>query len=288
MLSARGPASAAVALFFIACTGAAPRPTPSIPQPSPSGLPIPTSQSNTWSFSYKAGVGSYDVRRSATISDADSAPTHEVTTNLTHEILSLERIGDTIQFSLAADTFATTTQGLLGPAQAVALPVHITGLLAENGLEVSSDTVDGGCSIVESALRSDLQNLLVPLSPALPLTRGMSWRDSLEGRGCQGMIPTTVHVDRAFTVIGEVIYDGAPAIVVQRKDTIRAHGEGAQQQHQVTIDVTGSGSAVHYLSAATGRMVGVTASQQLDLVIVTSGRTHHFRQDLKQDFVISR
>lgn len=285
MLSARRSASAVVALFFIGCSGTTPRPTPSIPQPLPSGLPVPISESNTWNFSYMAGVGNYDVRRSATISNVDSAPTHEVTTNVTHEILSLERIGDTIQFALAADTFATTTQGLLGPTQSVTLPARITGSLTENNLEVSSDTVIGGCSIVESALRSDLQNLLVSLPPTQPLTRGMAWHDSLETKSCQGMIPATAHIDRSFTVIGEVIYSGAPAIVIERKEIIRAHGEGAQQQHQVTIDITGSGSAVHYLSASTGRAVGVSASQQLDLAITASGRTHHFREDLKQDFI---
>ena len=285
MFSARRSVSAILALLFIGCTGATPRPTPSVPQPLPSGLPAPISQSNTWNFNYMAGVGSYDVQRSATISDVDSAPVHEVTTNITHEMLSLERIGDTIQFALAADTFATTTQGLLGPTQPVTLPMHITGSLTENRLEVSSDTLNGGCSIVESALRSDLQNLLISLPSAQPLTRGMSWQDSLETKTCQGMIPATAHIDRSFTVIGEVIYSGAPAIVVERKEIIRAHGEGAQQQHRVTIDITGSGSAVHYLSASTGRAAGVSASQQLDLTITASGRTHHFREDLKQDFI---
>jgi hypothetical protein len=89
-------------------------------------------------------------------------------------------------------------------------------------------------------------------------------------------------------VIGEVSYEGAPAIVIERRDTIHAHGEGAQQQHLVTIDVTGSGTALQYLSAASGRIIAVSVSQQLDLAIVTSGRTHHFRQDLKQDVTISR
>jgi hypothetical protein len=288
MLSARGPTSAAVALLFTGCGGIAPRPNPSIPQPAPSGLPTPILQSNTWSFDYKAGVSGYEVRRSAVISSVDSAPTHEVTANLTHEILSLERIGDTIQFALAADTFATTTQGLLGPAQTVSLPVRITGSLVENNLEVSSDSLSANCNVVESALRSDLQNLILPLPLPQPLTRGMAWRDSLAGESCQGMVPTTAHIDRSFTVVGEVIYNGAPVVVIERKDTIRAHGNGAQQQHQIIIDVTGSGTAIHYLSTSTGRTVGVTANQQLDLAIAASGHTHHFRQDLKQEFVIGR
>jgi hypothetical protein len=116
----------------------------------------------------------------------------------------------------------------------------------------------------------------------------MTWQDSVELKGCQGMIPTTANIDRVYTVTGETVYNGIPAVAIQRRDSIHAHGEGAQQQHQMIISAAGSGGALIYLSISSGRILGVTTTQDLDLSISASGRTHHFKQSLKQELVSSR
>jgi hypothetical protein len=278
----------ALLLFVIACTGRAIPSTPLPPTPV-----IPRSDSGavtarTWSFSYEPGTGSYHIKRTATIEDvSDSMRVREAATNLTHETLALERIGDTIQVTITADTFATASQGLPQPIQSVALPVHLAALLSRDDVQLVADSsTEQECNAARSALRSDLHNLITPFPPQL--TRGMMWTDSVELKSCQGMIPTTANIGRSYSVTGETIYNGIPVLVIERRDVIRAHGDGAQQQHQVTIDATGTGSAVEYLNIATGRIVTVTTTQELSLTIRASGQAHHFKQSLEQELVLAR
>jgi hypothetical protein len=116
----------------------------------------------------------------------------------------------------------------------------------------------------------------------------MRWRDSLEVNACQGMIPMTVQLARSYVVSGEMTYQATPILVVERTDTIQAHGEGAQQQHRVTVDASGTGNAVYYMSPREGRVLRLGMTQDLNLVITTSGMTHRFKQSSKQDFNLVR
>lgn len=77
-------------------------------------------------------------------------------------------------------------------------------------------------------------------------------------------------------------------MVVERSDSIHAHGEGAQQQHHVVLDAAGDGTTVYYLSTSDGRLVRANTDQRLDIVVVTSENAGHFRQSLKQDVVLVR
>jgi hypothetical protein len=214
-------------------------------------------------------------------------PVREIATNLTHETLTLELVGDTIRFAVVADTFATSTQNLVGPAQVTGdLPIRVSGLLVHDTLLIAGDTLAGQCSPVQSAVRSDVHNILVPFPSRLE--PGMTWRDSVELVGCQAMVPTTARARRSFLVSGETVYEGMPALIVQRSDTIQAHGEGAQQQHRVVLDATGSGTVAYYLSPSTGQVVHAVVAQELSLAIAASGKVHHFRQSLKQEFTLAR
>lgn len=265
-------------------TARAPRPTPLPSLPSP--VPLPPG-SGPWTFNHAPGAVSYQVSRSAEIeSRSDSGSHRETSTNLTHELLTLERVGDTIQFTAVVDTFWTTTQGTIGPVQPVQLPVQLLGSLVGDSLIISTDSVADKCSPVSSALSGDLHNLLVRFP--VQLSQGTRWRDSVDLQTCQGMIPTTAHITRSYMVSGETEYQGSPVLVVQRTDMIRAHGEGAQQQHRVTLDATGTGNAVYYLSPKDGRIVRLNAGQDLDLAITASGRVHRFKEISKQDFGYSR
>lgn len=80
------------------------------------------------------------------------------------------------------------------------------------------------------------------------------------------------------------MYEGRPVLLVQRADIIQAHGEGAQQQHPVKLDASGTGNAVYYLDTKEGRVVRLTAGQELNLTITTSSRVHRFKQSSRQDF----
>jgi len=168
----------------------------------------------------------------------------------------------------------------------VQLPVQLLGSFAGDSLIISADSVTDKCNPVRSALSADLHNLFVRF-PA-QLLQGTRWRDSVDLQTCQGMIPTAAHITRWYVVSGETEYQGNPVLVVQRTDSIRAHGEGAQQQHRLTLDATGTGNAIYYLSPRDGRIVRLNTGQDLDLAITTSGRIHRFKENSKQDFGYSR
>jgi hypothetical protein len=280
--------TSSILLFIVACAGR----TVAHPPESPPTSVVPTagpvsSTARTWSFSYQPGMSSYAVKRTATVEDqSDPLSAHEIATNVVHEVLTLERIGDTIQALVVADTFAITTQGLLGPSQPVLLPIPVTGALTRDGLAVAADSAAAACNPAKSAVESDLHNLVAWFPEQI--TAGMVWRDSVELKGCQGMIPTTANIERLYTVIGETNYAGIPVVAIERRDSIHAHGEGAQQQHRLTIDVNGSGTALEYLSTSSGRVVSVTTNQELNLVIGTSAQARRFKQTLKQELTIAR
>jgi hypothetical protein len=160
--------------------------------------------------------------------------------------------------------------------------VQLSGSFIGDSLTISVDSVTEKCNPVSSALSADLHNLLVRFP--VQLLQGSSWRDSVELPACQGMIPTMAYIARSYIVSGETAYQGQSVLLVQRTDSIHAHGEGAQQQHRVMLDVSGTGSAIYYLSSKDGRIVHVNTGQDLDLAITTSGKINRFKQSSKQEF----
>jgi hypothetical protein len=98
------------------------------------------------------------------------------------------------------------------------------------------------------------------------------------------MIPTIARITRSYVVSGEIIYQGLLVVVVQRRDSIHAHGEGAQQQHRVMLDASGTGSATYYLNPQNGFITRLNTGQDLDLAITASGKIYHFRQSSTQEF----
>ena len=276
------------ALLCVLAACASPNvPVAGIPVPSPT-TPTPTTPSRrTWTFTYAAGALSYEVSRTATIeSQSDSSSHTELSNNATHELLNLDVAGDTIRFTAAIDTFATATQGSIGPVETLRLPIQLRGSLTHDSLAISNDSIPESCNPAESALSTDLRSLLI-LFPA-KLDQGATWRDSTAAKGCYGMLSTTVTSSRSFTVTGETTYEGRPILAVQRADTISAHGEGSQQQHQLVLDATGTGTALYYLSPDDGHIVHLSTEQDLNLAITVSGQVHRFRQHSKQEFSLVR
>jgi hypothetical protein len=93
---------------------------------------------------------------------------------------------------------------------------------------------------------------------------------------------------RSFRVMGEAKQDNLPVLVVQRIDSVQAHGEGAQQQHRITLDAVGAGGATYYLDFNNGRIVRIDLSQDSNLTITASGKTTHFRQNAREDYILAR
>jgi hypothetical protein len=282
-------------LFFgiilsVACTTTRSSPPPaSAPAPAPpiGHVPLPiVPNSGAWSFRYLPGITGYQVARSATITRLDTAGNAELSSNSSHESVTLDSTDLGVNFVGVIDGFTTTTQGLIGPIQPAQLPEQVSGSFSSGGLTITNQTSGEKCNPVHSVLFADLYNLLVPFP--LQLSPGVSWTDSVEVRGCPAGVPTLSHTARAFTVVGEVTYDGRPAVMIQRVDTLRAQGEGGLQQHRVSIDAHGTGTAVYYLDVASGRIMHLTTDQTLLLGVTTSSRKYQLKQDSKQEFGIVR
>jgi hypothetical protein len=257
---------------------------------SPRVLPPPTlpptlitSPSTAWTFNHAPGPTHYQISRSAAIeSRTDSTNQREVTTNITSELITLAPVTDSgVGFTAVVDAFSTTTQGLIGPVQPIHVPVQLSGVLARERLTIGNDTADK-CSPISSALLSDLHNLLTQF-PAR-IYRGQIWQDSLVVDGCQAAVPTALRTTRSYLVLGEALFENQPVVLVQRSDTIHAHGEGAQQQHRLILDAEGTGDAVYFLDTKNGRIVRLTTGQELNLTVTTSSKPYRFKQSSRQDF----
>lgn len=254
-------------------------PTPTLPPPPVVSAP----SASSWTFNYAPGTVRYRISRTAEIESlSDSANNREVSTNITNEVVTLAPADSGISFTAVADTFSTTTQGMIGPAERVQLPIQIEGLFAGNKLTIRPDSATVKCNPVSSALVSDLHNLLTAF-PA-QLTQGLVWQDSVIASGCQAAVPTTSRMIRSYLVSGEAIYEGRPVLLIQRTDSIQGRGEGAQQQHRLTLDASGTGNAIYYLDTKDSRIVRLTAEQNLDLTVTTSAGARQFRQSSRQDF----
>ena len=275
----------------LACGGtrssqpAAPSPVSTSPVVSQPAVPTAPA-TGTSSFKYASGAVRYRISRSAAIESTDpNSPAHrEISTNIANEVLTLEPVDQAMNFTALIDTSATTTQGLIGSVQSVQLPVQISGSFTDSTLTINPDTAGGKCNAVTSMLMTDLRNLLIRF-PA-QLSTGVSWKDSTDVTGCQAGVPTATHSIRSYVVSGNASYDGHPVLVVLRTDTTRAKGEGGLQQHRVSIDAVGTGTALYYLDTTTGRIMRLTIDQLLDLGVTASARQSRFKQSSKQDFQI--
>lgn len=261
-----------------------PSPLPTSPVSQPPVSVAPTVQAS--SFRYAPGEVRYRISRSAAIeSTGRDLQTHrEISTNITNELLTLEPGDRATNFTALIDTSATTTQGSIGSVQSIQLPIQISGSLTNGALTISPEPARGKCSVVSSMLITDLHNLLIAFPEQL--STGVSWKDSADVQGCQAGIPTTAHTTRSYVVSGSASYEGRPVLVILRTDTTRAKGEGGLQQHRVSIDAAGTGTALYYLDPATGRVVRLTVDQMLALGVTASATRSQFRQNSKQEFQI--
>jgi len=276
--------------FALACGGArsapsgAPSPLPSSPTSQPAVPIVPTAGS--FSFKYAPGTIRYRISRTAAIEGigSDSLAHREISTNITQELLTLEPVDRATNFTVLIDTSVTTTQGLIGSVQSVQLPVQISGSFSDSALTINTETTGGKCNAVSSMLTTDLHNLLIAFPERL--STGVSWKDSTDVQGCQAGVPTSAHTTRSYVVSGDASYEGRLVLVILRTDTTRAKGEGGLQQHRVSIEATGTGTALYYLDTASGRIVRLTVDQLLDLGVTASARQSRFKQNSKQEFQI--
>lgn len=274
-------------LLLAGCTTGRTPPTVPVSSPAPPPPRVEPSDNGPWSFTYRSDTVRYQISRSATVeSQTDSGTRREITTNNSHEALSITVASDTIRYTAAVDSFSSGTQGLIGGVQQVSLPVQISGAIDSTSTATDSAGPAQSCDPVESSLQSDVRNLLIKF-PA-QLTPGLTWRDSTMRTACYGTIPMKARVIRKFSVLGRTSYNGESTVAIQRMDSVTAHGEGRQQQHRLVTDAVGTGSATYYLSPEQNLLVHLTTAQNIDFAIQASGRTNRLREIAKQEYNLVR
>jgi hypothetical protein len=229
----------------------------------------------------------YRVSRSAVIEiKSDSASRKETTANSTYETIILQQRGDTIGFTAAVDSFLTTVRETGSTQQPGILPFQLSGQVTADSIRISPDSSISLCNPVASVLVTDLHNLLPRFPKSLAITS--RWEDSTEIVGCLVSIPIRSRVRHSYSVAGETTYENTAVLVIQRTDSIHAEGEGAQQQHRVVLTAIGTGDATYYMDVATGHVAHLIVNQDVDLAVGTSGKTIHFKQNVKQDATLVR
>ena len=254
------------------------QPTPTPAQPHPEEV---AADNGPWNFRYSSDTVRLQISRSAIVESQTDTSTHrEISTNNTHEVIELA-VSDTIRYKATIDTFSTANQGLIGTVPPVSTPIQVAGILTDSIITSSDSTDSGACNPVRSSLESDVRNVLISFPREMsPQT---SWQDSTTRTVCYGSVPMKATVIRRFTVVGRIPGNGT-VLAVQRTDSISAHGEGRQQQHQLSIDVTGTGSAIYHLSAEGSALLHLATSQDLDFLIRASGHVSRFHETAKEEF----
>ena len=275
-----------VILLALGCAGRqVPSPSPTVPSAERANVSM---DSGPWNFAYRSDTLSYQINRSAAIeTQTDSGARHEVTTNASHEVLSLTITDDTIRYTATVDTFSTTTQDLIGTVPPTTpLPLEISGVLDPTTPQLDSSALVQSCDPVLSSLQRDVRNLLISFPARFAI--GSSWHDSTTSAVCYGTVPLTATVVRKFSVVGRTSYNGASTVAIQRIDSITAHGEGRQQQHRVVVDVSGTGTAMYYLSSEQSSVLHLITNQDLEFVIQISPRMRRFHESAKEEYSLVR
>lgn len=126
--------------------------------------------------------------------------------------------------------------------------------------------------ILLSVINRDL--VIVPTE----ISTDQGWQDSTSSMICSGSVPVDVSMLRNYRITGETIVDGMSALQLERTEKLLASGQGSQGQHQISISGVGTGRGQIYVDRVTGTLLSLTATNEIELSIKSSGRTQMFTQ----------
>jgi hypothetical protein len=110
----------------------------------------------------------------------------------------------------------------------------------------------------------------------------MTWSDSTTANLCSGSIPITSITSRNFRVIGEV----NRGLLIERQERTKSTGEGAQGQHRITLQSSGTGTAQLIIDPQTGTLLESTGVHTASVVVTASGRDRQFTQTTREQVFI--
>lgn len=259
-------------------------PSPDILQPS-SSVTSPVSRS--WTLVPDESLHSYASRVLTTIELQEEAGVVRDSFSVTVEFsMRLQRNGQLPRVTGTLDRLQRDPENR-GPQteSPAALPLAFAGHIASGGLTL--DSVAGRAIATVADCENPGLNQMgviqrnISITP-LTLRPGTAWTDSSMVKACSGTIPVELTSVRIYTVTGEAQGALSGAIVVERSERIRATGEGAQGQHRIGLQATGSGSARLLLEPASGLLRLAEGESRTAIVIRSSGRQQQFVQTVRE------
>lgn len=155
--------------------------------------------------------------------------------------------------------------------------LRFVGVIQSNSSAPCSDSIQ----TVLSTINRDLT--VVPRE----MSTNQSWQDSTSNTICSGSLPLVVSTIRTYRITGETILDGIAALQLERTEKLLASGQGSQGQHQISLHGTGIGKAEVFIDRASGLLLSLTAGNQMELTIKSSGRIQNFTQT-SQEIVVRK
>jgi hypothetical protein len=281
------------AILSAACASARlPAPSSSEPQTSSSttenqirGLPA-----RSWHFKFRDETHSYASVTQTTIQSINNLPS------------SIDTFTTRSHFSITVDRQQTpsvisgeVTQMEIVPGQRVhnKLPIAsafaFTGSITSGQVLLHLSPVPADTALCNNPAASYLSELHAGvLSLPSQIQTGSSWSDTLSTTTCSGnRLPFIAQTIRLYQVQGITQEANLQLLLIKRTEQIRLSGAGSQDQHQIKVRGTGSGSADLFLNSETGTLQAAQVSQSLDFTLLTSGKSYQFRQATTQriDFV---
>jgi hypothetical protein len=270
---------ASLLLVITACASRGPAPEV-IPSPSEvisTGSTVTTSSRTTWKFALREQKHAYHSTSYAVIREVTPATSRIDTVRLaTYFTLNLNQLQtptaisgyiDSITVERASETSTTRSR------------TDFTGSIIAGQLRLSLPADKPECTSPISATLGEIRPVIMTLPQTLSLAS--SWRDSISTATCSSIgIPTLLSIIRSYRVVGEGNYATAPVLILNRTEAIHFSGDGHQEQHQVHIEGTGTGSTRVYIDLSNGTIVGIENTQKIETSITSSGVTHQFIQDV--------
>lgn len=221
----------------------------------------------------------------------DSGVVHETSTTKRRFTFSLTPGSPFSFFTVIIEGISSETGTRIGiPADPAILPLSFTGQVA--GYEfilrtIADRPVPGTPDCSNPAMTAISPILRTMVITPTTIVSGLTWSDSSSTSTCSGSVPVTLTAARHFQVIGEIVYDKAITILIERTEKLSFSGVGSQNQHSIAIAGNGVRSSKLYLDPATGYLNNTVGEQKTTFSVLSSGRYQQFTQVVHEATALS-
>jgi len=211
-------------------------------------------------------------------------------TTITDYLLKLSRSSKNVEISGSVSGFQVNTDqtSQLPSPPSFTLPLVFVGNITDHNIVLRSvgatqSNYSAPCSDSTQTILSTINRDLIVV-PREMFTN-QSWQDSTSNTICSGSLPLVVSMIRTYRITGETILDGITMLRLERTEKLLASGQGSQGQHQISLHGTGLGKAEVFIDRASGLLLSLTAVNQMELAIKSSGRIQNFTQTSQETVV---